>query len=71
MHGQEIGVVAPRRVAHFRDREPTHCPDCEVRFPLQILVAELLHKNQMLRTELQEARSRLTLANLDLLGQQS
>jgi hypothetical protein len=56
MNSQEIGAVAPRPVGHFRDPESTHCPDCEIRFPLQILVAELLRKNQMLRTELQEAR---------------
>jgi hypothetical protein len=60
MHSQEIGVVAQRRVGHFRAPESTHCPDCEIRLPLQILVAELLRKNQMLRTELQEARGRIS-----------
>ena len=60
MHSQEIGVVAPRRVGHFRDLESTRCPDCEVRFPLQILLAELLRKNQMLRAELQEARGQIS-----------
>ena len=65
MHIQEIGVVAPRRVAHFRDPESTHCPDCEIRFPLQLLVAELLRKNQMLRAELQEARDRISAIDQD------
>ena len=45
---------------HFRDLESTRCPDCEVRFPLQILLAELLRKNQMLRAELQEARGQIS-----------
>ncbi len=60
MHSQEISVVAPRSLAHFRDPESTHCPDCEIRFPLQLLIADLLRKNQMLRAELQEARGRIS-----------
>jgi len=59
MISQESGVVASRRVGRFRGAESTHCPECETRFPLQLLVAELLRKNQMLRTELDEARCQL------------
>jgi hypothetical protein len=47
----------------LRENESVSCPDCEARFPLQIVVAELLRKNQMLRIELQEARSRLSVAD--------
>jgi hypothetical protein len=60
MNSQEMGIASPRRAGLFRHHDSGCCPDCEVRFPLQILVAELLRKNQTLRAELQEARGRLS-----------
>jgi hypothetical protein len=65
MSSHEMGIAAPWGIAYFRDFESTHCPGCETRFPLQILVAELLRKNQMLRFELQEALGRLSAIDAD------
>jgi hypothetical protein len=62
MNRQEISSTASLHADHFCGPATTSCADCEVRFPLQILVAELLCKNQLLRLELQEARSRLNMA---------
>lgn len=70
MNSEEITSLAPRHTGQFRGSASASCPDCETRFPLQVVVAELLRKNQMLRMELQEARSRLPRVDLNLFGQE-
>ncbi len=70
MNSEEITQLSPRHTSQFRDSVAAPCPDCETRFPLQIVVAELLRKNQMLRMELQEAQSRLSRVDLNLFGQE-
>jgi hypothetical protein len=61
MNRQEISSTASLHADHFRSSATTCCPDCEIRFPLQTLVAELLGRNQQLRLELQEAHRRLNI----------
>ncbi len=61
MNGLEYSTTPSDFAAQSREDEFASCPDCEARFPLQIVVAELLRKNQMLRMELQEARSQLSI----------
>jgi hypothetical protein len=71
MNIQNNGSVGSVYTGHFPEPASSQCPDCETRFPLQILLAELLCKNQMLRLELQEARSQLAAAHRNLFGQES
>jgi hypothetical protein len=71
MNIQRTTTVDSVYTGNFGDPASSSCPDCEARFPLQILVAELLRKNQMLRIELQEARSRIMEADGNLFGQES
>jgi hypothetical protein len=71
MNSQSNRSVGSVNTGHFRETASSQCPDCETRFPLQILLAELLRKNQMLRLELQEARSLLAAAQRNLFGQES
>jgi hypothetical protein len=68
MNSQNISSVGSVYTGHFRRHSSTQCPDCETRFPLQILLAELLRKNQMLRLELQEARSQLARIDRSMFG---
>ncbi len=71
MNIQNVSSVGSVYTGHFREPASTQCPDCETRFPLQILLAELLSKNQMLRLELQKARNQLARADGNLFGQES
>ena len=70
MNSEEITQLSPRHTGQFRGSVAAPCPDCETRLPLQIVVAELLRKNQMLRMELQEARTRLSRVDRNLFGQE-
>jgi len=63
MNSELIMQFVPMDSRQFRDYASASCPDCETRFPLQIMIADLLRKNQMLRTELEEARSRISIAD--------
>lgn len=67
MNSQDFNTVTPDFPPHLRKPIVEPCPDCEVRFPLQRLLAELLRKNQTLRMELQELQSQLTRSGI---GQQ-
>jgi len=63
MKGHKLSTVPSDYTTHLRGQKIAPCPDCEARFPLQIVVAELLRKNQMLRMELQEARSQISIVD--------
>jgi hypothetical protein len=67
----ETGILPTAHTSQFPGHESMSCPDCETRFPLQTLIAELLRKNQSLRIELQEARNRLARADIGIFGQES
>jgi hypothetical protein len=59
MNSHKLATTAPAFTGHFPEPVSARCPECDNRLCLQLLVAELLIKNQKLRTELLEARSRL------------
>jgi hypothetical protein len=65
MKGHKLSTVPSDYAIHLQDQEFARCPDCEARFPLQIVIADLLRKNQMLRMELQEARSQISIIEPD------
>jgi len=67
----ERGILPTAHTSQFPGSASRSCPDCETRFPLQMLIAELLRKNQSLRIELQEARNRLPRADGSMSGQES
>lgn len=71
MNSQNISSVGSVYTGHFRESASAPCPDCETRFPLQVMIVELLCKNQLLRNELQEARRRLAQVEGGLFGQGS
>jgi hypothetical protein len=64
MNSSEITAAVAIPTGHFHERISARCPECESRIRLQKLVAELLSKNQMLRIELQEARSQVASSDL-------
>jgi hypothetical protein len=61
MNSDRIIHLATMNSGKFREYESTTCQDCEIRFRLQIMIAELLRKNQMLRMELQELRCQISM----------
>jgi hypothetical protein len=71
MNRHTMGIPASAHPNQFRGSTSPLCPDCETRFPLQTLIAELLRKNQSLRVELQEVRDRLARRNSSLFDQES
>ncbi len=66
MNREKAMHLAPMDSAQFSDYASASCPDCESRFPLQLMIADLLRKNQMLRMELDEARIRISNADKGL-----
>jgi hypothetical protein len=71
MNRHTMGIPASAHPSQFRGSTSSSCPDCETRFPLQTLIAELLRKNQSLRIELQEVRDRLAQRNRSPFDQDS
>jgi len=71
MNRYDLGILPPAHASQFRGSTSSLCPDCETRFPLQTLIADLLRKNQSLRIELQEVRARLARVDSSLFDQES
>ena len=67
----EMGIRPSAHTSQVPGSASTPCPDCETRFPLQMLIVELLRKNQSLRVELQEVRNRLARTDSSLFGYES
>jgi hypothetical protein len=70
MSSQHFNTATTDSTPHLRKSIAAPCPDCETRFPLQLLLAELLGKNQALRMQLQQAQSQLARASESVFGQE-
>lgn len=68
MSSQHFNTVTSDSTPHLRKPITAPCPDCETRFPLQVLLVELLRKNQALRIQLQQAQSQLAQASERVFG---